>query len=129
MKLSTKLNNYSMTLSESAGFFTYVGVLLVTLAASHFSFQATEYIVVNQVYGHAAWIDGLRIADGKHGVLSNGDYLSGWPYVVFYLGSFSTIAIFFCGSFFLFSYIGLRLHGRKLSDPRPQKKKKWQSFK
>jgi hypothetical protein len=125
VKLSSKLESYSETLSGSAGLFTGIGVLLVTLAASKWIFKLVEYLVINQVYGHTAWADGLRVTDGRHGILSNGDLLAGWPYVMFYMGIFVLILPFFFGSYFLFSYIGLRLRGRHLSDPKP--KKKWTS--
>ncbi len=126
MKLLSKLESYSQTLSESAGLFTGLGVVLVTFASSELVFKLMQYLVINYEYGHAAWTGGLRISDWKHGVLSNGDLLAGWSYVFFYLGSFILTAIPFLGSLFLFSYIGLRLRGRRLSDPKP--KKKWQSF-
>ena len=123
LKLS-KLESYSETLSESAGCFTGIGVLVVTLAASNWISKLLEYLVINQVYGHAAWVDGLRVIDNRGG-LSNGDFLSGWPQVVLYFGTFVLIVPFFFGSYFLFSYIGLRRKGRRLSDPKP--KKRWSS--
>jgi hypothetical protein len=125
MKLSSKFESYSRTLSESAGIFTAIGVLLVTFAASKLVFKLMQYLVINYLYGHAAWANGLRVSGWKHGVLSNGDSLAGWPYVFFYLGSFILTLLPFFGSFLLFSYIGLRLGGRRLRDPKP--KKKWQS--
>lgn len=125
MRLSTKLEAYSKTLSESAGLLTGIGVLLVTFASSELVFKLMQYLVINYAYGHAAWVNGLRVTDWKHGVLSDGDFLSGWPYVAFYLGSFVLVLPFFFGSLFLFSYIGLRLRGRRLSDPNP--KRKWRS--
>ncbi len=125
MKLSTKLEAYSTTLSESAGLFTCIGALLVAFASSELIFKLMQYLVINSAYGHAAWVSGLRISDWKHGVLSDGDFLAGWPYVVFYLGGFALWGLFTMGSFFLFSYVGLRLRGRRLSDPKP--KKKWRS--
>jgi len=45
----------------------------------------------------------------------------------FYFGYFILVGLFFFGSFMVFSYIELRLRGRRLSDPEPKKKKKWQS--
>jgi hypothetical protein len=123
LKLS-KLESYSETLSESSGCFTGIGVLVITLAASKWIFKLLEYLVINQVYGHAAWTDGLRVMD-RHGGLSNGDFLSGWPLVMLYLGTFVLLLPFFFGSWFLFSYIGLRRKGRRLSDPIP--KKRWRS--
>src|SRR4051812_3046020 len=91
LKLSSKLESYSQTLSESAGCLTGIGVLLVTLAASQFVFQLAEYFVINHFYGHAAWVGGLRVIDGKHGTLSNGDFLTGWAHVAYYMGSFILI--------------------------------------
>lgn len=125
VKLSTKLEAYGKTLSESAGLFTGIGVLLVTFASSGLIFKLMQYLVIDYAYGHAAWVSGLRVTDWKHGVLSDGDSLSGWPYAAFYLGSFVLMAPFFLGSYFLFAYIGLRLRGRHLNDPKP--KKKWTS--
>jgi len=114
-----------MTLSESAGPFTVIGVVFVAFASSELIFKLMQFLVINCAYGHAAWVSGLRVTDWKHGVLSDGDLLSGWPYVAFYLGGFVLWGLFSLGSLFLFSYIGLRLRGRRLSDPKP--KKKWQS--
>ena len=125
MKLSSKLESYSQTLSKSTGIFTAIGVLLVTFASSELVFKLMQYLIINYAYGHAAWAGGLRVSSWKHGILSNGDLLAGWPCVFFYLGSFLLTALPFFGSFLLFSYIGLRLRGRRLSDPKP--KKKWQS--
>lgn len=125
MKLLSKFESYSQTLSESAGIFTAIGVLLVSFASSKLVFKLMQYLVINYAYGHAAWAGGLRVSDWKHGVLSNGDLLASWPYVFFYLGSFLLTLLPFFGSFLLFSYIGLRLRGRRLSDPKP--KKKWRS--
>ena len=125
MKLSTKLETCSATLSESAGPFTGIGVLLVAFASSGLIFKLMQYLVINSAYGHAAWVSGLRISDWKHGVLSDGDALAGWPYIFFYSGGFILWGLFCIGSLFLFSYIGLRLRGRRLSDPKP--KKKWRS--
>jgi hypothetical protein len=126
VKLQTKLRTYSTTLSESAGLFTNIGFLLVAFASSKFIFELMQYLVINSAYGHAAWVSGLRVSDWRHGDLSDGDVLAGWPYVVFYLGGFILWGLFCIGSLFLFSYIGLRLRGRRLSDPKP-KKKKWRS--
>jgi hypothetical protein len=93
MKLSSKLESYSQTLSESAGIFTAIGVLLVTFASSELVFKLMQYLVISYVYGHAAWAGGLRVSSWKHGVLSNGDLLAGWPYVFFYLGDFILTAL------------------------------------
>ncbi|MDR3456864.1 MAG: hypothetical protein P4N60_05420 [Verrucomicrobiae bacterium] len=112
-----------MTLSESAGPFTAIGVVFVAFASSELIFELLQYLVINYAYGHAAWVHGLRVTDWKHGVLSDGDLLSGWPYMVLHLGLFVLWVPFVIGSGFLFSYIGLRLRGRRLSDPKP--KKKW----
>src|SRR5690242_19686998 len=105
MKLSTKLVYSSKTLSESAELFTCIGVLFVAFASSELIFKLMQFLVINYAYGHAAWVKGLRVMDWKHGVLSDGDLLSGWPYVAFYLGSFILWVPFVFGSLFLFSYI------------------------
>jgi hypothetical protein len=125
VKLLTRFEAYSKTLSESAGLFTKIGVVLVALASSKLIYKFMQFLVINYAYGHAAWVSGLRVTDWKHGVLSDGNLLSGWPYVTFYLGGFVLWGLFSIGSLFLFSYVGLRLRGRRLSDPKP--KKKWQS--
>jgi hypothetical protein len=59
-----------------------------------------QYLVINYAYGDAAWVSGLRVTDWKHGVLSDGDLLSGWSYVAFYLGSFVLWVLFVFGSLF-----------------------------
>ena len=123
MKLS-KLKSYSATLAESSGCFTAVGSILVFVAASQWMYRLMEYVVINHLYGHAAWAEGLRVIDNK-GNLSSGDFLVGWPLIALYLGSFVLTVPFFLGSSVLFSYVGLRLRGRRLSDPKP--KKKWKS--
>lgn len=120
----SKLGSYGEKLSESAGWLTAIGVLLVTLAASNWIFRLLEYLVINHVYGHAAWVNGLRVVD-KHGGLSNGDTLSGWPHVLVFFGTFVLVVPFFFGSYFSFSYLGLRWKGRRLSHL--ESKKKWLS--
>jgi|ERR1035437_8720373 hypothetical protein len=122
VKLS-KLGSYAQTLGESARWFTGIGALLVALAVSKWTFKLLEYLVITHVYGHGAWVHGLRV--GHKGNLSNGDVLSGWPSLILYMGTFVLTVPFFIGSVWLFSYIGLRLSGRRLSDPNP--KKKWKS--
>ena len=128
MKLSTKLEAYGTTLSESAGFFPKIGAVLVALASSGLIFGMMQYLVINYTYGQAAWAGGLRVSNWKHGILSNGDFLAGWSYIIFYFGGFILWGLTSIGSLYLFSYIGLRLRGRRLSDPKPKSKKKWQSF-
>lgn len=123
MKLS-RIGPNIETISKSAGCFTILGVLIVTISTSHLMFKLAEYLVINCTYGHAAWAQGLRVTDNK-GHLSNGDSLSGWASEAVYGGGFLLTVPFFLGSYLLFGYIGLRLSGRRLSDPPP--KKKWDS--
>src|SRR3984957_11017209 len=123
MKLS-KLDAYGQAIGRSAGCFTYIGVLVVALVTLAQSFKLLEHLVLNHLYGPNAWANGLHVVD-KHGTLSNGAVLSGWPHVIVYFGSFLGAALCFISSYFIFGYIGMRLKGRRPSDPPP--KKKWQS--
>jgi len=124
VKLSSKLESYSETLSGSAGLFTGIGVLLVTLAASQLVFKFVEYLVINQAFGRGAWTSGLRVTDWKHGILQMETFYPVGP-MSRLCGDLCFDAAIFLGSYFLFTYIGLRLRGRHLSDPKP--KKKWRS--
>lgn len=128
MKLSTKIEIYSTTLLESAGFFAKTGLVLVAFASAQPLFRLMEYLVINSAYGHAAWVGGLRLSDWKHGILSNGDFLAGWYYVIFYFGGFILWTTASFGSLYLFSYIGLRLRGQRLSDLKSKPKKKWRTL-
>lgn len=102
-----------------------LAVLLVAFASSKLIYRLMQFLVINYAYGHTAWVSGLRIADWKQGVLSDGELLSGWPSVTFYLGGFVLWGLFSIGSLFLLSYVGLRLRGRRLSYPKSNQK--WQS--
>jgi hypothetical protein len=125
VKLLNKLGAYSTTLSESASPIIGIGVALVAIASSESIFRLMQFVVINCAYGHATWVSGLRVSDWKHGVLSNGDFLAGWSYVALYLGGFVLWGMCSLTALFLFSYIGLRLRGGRLNDPKP--KKKWRS--
>jgi hypothetical protein len=91
--------------------------VLVAMAVSKWTFTLLEYLVIYHLYGQAAWVDGLRIIN-KHGGLSNGDYLTGWSYLMPYLGSFILTAPIAIGSFYLFRYIGFRFRGRGRQNER-----------
>jgi hypothetical protein len=123
MKLS-KLNANMEMITKSAGCFTIIGVVLVTFLSSNLMFKLAQYLAINAAYGHEAWQHGLHIT-GKGGQLSNGDTLSGWSYLIVYPGTFLLTIPFFFGSYLLFGYIGMRIRGRRPSDPPP--KKKWDS--
>ena len=70
MKLS-KLDAYGQAIGNSAGCFTYLGVVVVAFAISTQSFKLLERLVLNHLYGPNAWANGLHVVD-KHGTLSNG---------------------------------------------------------
>jgi hypothetical protein len=123
MKLS-KLKSYAETLGESVGFFSGIGAIFVAVAVSSLSYNFFQYLVICHTYGQEAWANGLHFVN-KFGNLSNGEVLPSWPY--FLLGAFFLTAPCFIGSLWLFSYIGLRLRGRRLSDPKPKAKKKWKT--
>jgi hypothetical protein len=106
---------------ERGGWLAGILALLVAFAVSKWTFILLEYFVICDVYGHEAWVHGLRVAHKS--VLSNGDVLSGWPWLILNFGTFVVTAPFFIGSFLLFRYIGFRLQRRRLSDLKP--KKKW----
>ena len=118
MKLS-KLESHLKTLSEAGGCLAAIGTALVAMASSIWMFRLLEYVVIHQVYGDAAWLEGLRIVD-KHGNLSNGDFLPAWAHITVSLGTFVLMIPFFFGSAALFGYVGLRLQGRRLNDPKPK---------
>jgi len=126
VKLS-KLKSYAETLGESVGFFSGIGAIFVAVVVSSLSFDFLQYLVICHNYGHEAWVNGLHFVS-KWGDLSNGDVLSGWPCFTVFMGSFFLTAPCFVGSLWLFSYIGMRLRGRRLSDPKPKTKKKWKTI-
>jgi hypothetical protein len=128
VKLS-KLKSYAETLGESVRFFSGIGAIFVAVVVSSRSFSFLQYLVIRHFYGHEAWANGLHFTS-KWGDLSNGDVLSGWPCFTVFMGSFFLTVPCFLGSLYLFSYIGLRLRGRCLSDPKPktQTKKKWRTI-
>jgi len=97
------------------GWLAGILALFVAFAVSKWSFILLEYLVICHLYGHAAWAGGLRIVN-KHGGLSNGGYLVGWPYVIPFMGTFIVTAPLAIGSFLLFRYMGFRLRGRRWSD-------------
>jgi hypothetical protein len=126
VKLS-KLKSYAETLGESVGFLSGIGAILVAVVVSTRSFGFFQYLVICHFYGHEAWANGLHFVS-KWGDLSNGDVLSGWPCFAVYMGSVFVTFPSFLVSLWLFSYIGLRLRGRRLSDPKPKTKKKWKTI-
>jgi len=103
---------------EGGGWLAGILALLVAMAVSKWSFVLLEYLVICHVYGHDAWLHGLRVvpAGARHGVFSNGDALSGWPDLILNFGTFIAAAVFGLGSFVLFKYIGFRLQGKRLND-------------
>jgi hypothetical protein len=106
---------------ERGGWLAGILALLVAFAVSKWTFALLQYFVICDIYGHEAWVHGLRVAHKS--VLSNGDVLSGWPWLILNLGTFVVTAPLCIGSFLLFRYIGFRLQGRRLSNPKP--KRKW----
>jgi len=93
-----------------------LGVVVLTIAASFWTFDLVEYALLNAVYGADAWDAGLRVVDNK-GRLSDGGRLSRFHHVVLHLGSFLLAAPVFVGSAFGLAYLNLRLHGKRLGDP------------
>ena len=127
VKLS-KFGSYAQTLSESAGLFTYVGVVLVVISASTRIYHLVEYLLICHAYGDKAWASGLRVVN-KWGELSDGGNLTALGTVTLLVTPFILMIPIFLGSFWLFSYVGLRFRGRRLDDPRPKTpKKKWKTI-
>ena len=127
VKLS-KFGAYAQKLSDSAGLFTYVGVVLVFMSASTRIYHLVEYLLVCHAYGHEAWVNGLRVVN-KYGELSDGGNLTGLSTATLMLAPFILMIPVIVGSFWLFSYIELRFRGRRLDDPTPKKlKRKWKTI-
>lgn len=119
-----KFETWSRMLEEErGGGFAAILAILVALAVSKWTFTLLEYLVVCHIYGHDAWVHGLRVAHKS--VLSNGDILSGWASLILNFGTFIATALCALGSYWFFRFVGFRMQGRRLSDPKP--KRKWKS--
>jgi hypothetical protein len=92
-----------------------LGVVVVTIAFSFWTFDLVEYALINSVYGTDAWNNGLRVTD-KKGHLSDGRELSGLHRIVLNYGSFLLCVPVFIGSAFGLAYLNMRLHGKRPRD-------------
>lgn len=101
---------------------TILLVAAITIWASFATFDLVEYAVINCVYGTSAWDGGLRVIDNK-GHLSDGRELSGFHKRVLYTGSGFLTVPFFLGSAFGFTYLNMRLHGKRLRDLAPERER------
>lgn len=95
-----------------------IGVLIITIACSFWTYDLIRYAIINGVYGTDAWAGGLRVVD-KHGHLSDGRVLSGFHRIVLNFGSFLLCAPVFVGSAFGLAYLNMRLHGKRFSEFGP----------
>jgi hypothetical protein len=97
------------------GWLAAILALFVAFTVSNLISKLLEYFVICHVYGHEAWLHGLRLAHtaARAPVLTNGDVLVGWPSLILNFGTFAVTAVFGLGSFLLFRYIGFRLRGRR----------------
>jgi hypothetical protein len=92
-----------------------LGVLVITIWSSFWTYDFGEYALINNVYGADAWTSGLRVTDNK-GHLSDGRELSTFHKIVLHFGSFLLGVPFFIGSAFGLAYLNMRLHGKRLRD-------------
>jgi hypothetical protein len=115
MSMKSFESKISKMMERYVSIWTTLLVLVITIWASFATFDLVEYAVINGVYGASAWDSGLRVIDNK-GHLSDGRELSGFHKRVLYTGSGLLTVPFFLGSAFGFTYLNMRLHGKRLRD-------------
>ena len=93
------------------------------MAATKGVYRLLEYLILNHIYGQAAWDQGLRVID-RHGNLSNGDSLI-WCHMLLGFGTFILSIPFAVGTVFLFSYLEFLIKGGRLEATPPKKRRRW----
>ena len=93
-----------------------VPLLFVTCLTSHWTWKLAEYGVVCWGYGTGAYADGLRVADSKQGILSDGRPLTTAEEIVLQGGSAMLMVAVVIPTALGLAWINIRLHGMRWRD-------------